>query len=643
MSFQERLKLELTLTLGGQSFTIPGGQLKHFAVRLSSHGFTASVTFWTALETDDAALFTAFQKPELLKVKLAISGVHNLPDPPPAPLVVQGLARARGVGGTPHGQLEGTDRRFRRYTIEFADAAQVLWRQHRPVVLYTSKTMQDVLTAFKPEGAQLNYDWDVLNAQQPLLCLGVGEDDAAASFYDFVCWYVDSRGGVWTYDSQKNQYTFSDSKPAGGQAASLGRPQVERVEVLLPPVIRHNVRILNSFTEGATTSTVEQSQSLTGVQHDVLLRTPITSDTEQRQALEKTRLRVRQQQLQVVFRQFPTVAVYPGALLELKAGALWNRALKSAGDDYRVIELSLTGNALEPSPQDGPQDPNAGYQVELETRLEQKSDTVPNLPAYRPPAYPIYVEGKMHSPGGDAMDRIYMTLEDEQTSVSTYRVTVPLWNQTVSVPAEPIQFPGEFYFPPYKNSRVLLALHFDRADIHRFLDWGETVRLPQDGQGDQLLLGKNKSSQTAFTHDYQDNKPVWQLARVSANDTETVRMSEGALLLQTKEVQGTITSTPTYDVTPQVETAKGDLSAGVTGAVGQATAAYRKSSASVNASISSAISETAAALEAAEGKVNAQVATARTTLQGAMQGLSGSTAKLASAATDAKATLNGLR
>ncbi|HVG61509.1 MAG TPA: hypothetical protein VNA24_23310 [Hyalangium sp.] len=642
MSFQERLKLELTLTLGGQSFTIPGGQIKHFAVRLSSHGFTASVTFWTGLETDDASLFTHFQKPDLVKVKLSISGVYDLPDSPPDPLVVQGLARARRLGGTPHGSLEGTDRRFRRYTIEFADAAQVLWRQHRPTVLYTDKAMSDVLTGFKADAIQLNYDWDVLTAQQPLLCLGVGEDDAAASFYDFVCWYVDSRGGFWTYDSQQNEYTFSGSKPAGGQAASLGRPQVERVEVLLPPVIRHSVRVLNSFAEGATTDTVDQSQAVTGVQHDVLLRTPITADAEERKAIEETRLRVRQQQLRLVFGQFPTVAVYPGALLKLDKGGLWNPALKSAGDDYRVIELSLTGSALAPGPQEGLQESGAGYQAELDARLEQKSDPVPNLPAYQPPAYPIYVEGKMHSPGGEATDRIYLTLEDEKNSVSTYRVTVPLWNQTVSVPAEPIHFPGEFYFPPYKNSRALLALHFDRADIHRFLDWGETVRTPQDGQGDQLLLGKNKTSQTAFTHDYQDNKPVWQLARVSGNDTETVRMSEGALLLQTKEVQGTPTTTPTYDVTPQVETAKGDLSAGVTGAVGEATAAYRKSSTAVNTKISSATSETAAALEAAEGEVSSQVATARSTLQGALDGLSGRTAALSSAATDAKATLNGL-
>jgi hypothetical protein len=642
MSFQERLKLELTLTLGGQSFTIPGGQIKHFAVRLSSHGFTASVTFWTSLEADDASLFTAFQKPDLLKVKLAISGVYDLPDSPPDPLVVQGLARARALGGTAHGSIEGTDRSFRRYTIEFADAAQVLWRQHRPTVLYTNKAMSDVLTGFKADAIQLNYDWDVLTPQQPLLCLGVGEDDAAASFYDFVCWYVDSRGGAWTYDSQQNEYTFSDSKPASGQAASLGRAQVSRVEVLLPPVIRHSVRVLNSFAESPTTNAVDQSQAVTGVQHDVLLRTPIATDAEQQKAVEETRLRVRQQQLRLVFRQFPTVVVHPGALLKLEKGGLWNPALKSAGDDYRVIELSLAGSALKSSPQAGLQDANAGYQVELDARLEQKSDPVPNLPAYRPPAYPIYVEGKMHSPGGEATDRIYMSLEDEKNSVFTYRITVPLWNQTVSAPAEPIHFPGEFYFPPYKNSRVLLALYFDRADIHRFLDWGETVRTPQDGQGDQLLLGKSKTSQTALTHDYQDSKPVWQLARVSANDTETVRMSEGALLLQTKEVQGTPATTPTYDVTPQVETSKGDLSAGVTGAVGQATAAYRSSSAAVNSKISSATSETAAALDKAEGEVSSQVASARSTLQGALDGLSGRTAALSSAATDAKATLNGL-
>ena len=163
----------------------------------------------------------------------------------------------------------------------------------------------------------------------------------------------------------------------------------------------------------------------------------------------------------------------------------------------------------------------------------------------------------MHSPGGEATDRIYLQVDDPKTSVSNWRVTVPLWNKTVSVPAEPGLFPGTFYFPPYKNERALVALHFDHAALHRFLDWGEGVRMPQDSQGDQLLFGKNGTNQTAMTHDYQDAKPVWNLGRVNSNDTEIVRISEGRLLIQTKEEPGGAATTPTYDVTPQVETAKG--------------------------------------------------------------------------------------
>ncbi|MDY7233081.1 hypothetical protein [Hyalangium rubrum] len=642
MSFEERLKLELSLTAGGQSFAIPGGQLKHFSARLSSHGFTASVTFWTALEKADAALLLAFKEPGLLKVRLAISGLYDLPDSPPDPLVLQGLARTRALGGLGHGSLDGEARDFRRYTIDFADAAQVLWRQHRPIELHTDKKMSDLLDAHKTDAITLDYDWDVLDAEQPLLCLGIGEDERPASFYDFIHWYVDSRDGVWTYDNQQDQYTLSKSKPSGGQASKLRRQHVERTELVLPPVIRHSARVLNSFSEGATSTDLEQEQATTGIRRDYLLRTPIASEAEQRQSLEKGRLGVRQRQVRLTFRQFPTIAIHPGALVRLEGG-LWSSGLKGSGEDLRVVELVLQGSALEPGPHSGPQDLNAGYQVELNARLEQKSDPVAELPTYRPPRYPIYVEGKIHSPGGGETDRIYLLVEDKKTSVTTYRVTVPLWNKTVSVPAEPIHTAGEFYFPPYKNERVLLALRFDRAEIQRFLDWGEGVRSPQDGQGDQLLLGKNSTSQTSLTHDYQDNKPVWRMHRASDKDTETIRMAEGVLLLQTKEEQGGASTTPTYDVTPQVETAKGDLSAGVSGAIGDATAAYQSSMAAVNEKIATATAETSAALEAAEAEVSSQVAAARSELQGALSGLAGRTNALGTAAADAKAALNGLR
>ncbi|MFY0564774.1 hypothetical protein ACN28E_13040 [Archangium lansingense] len=642
MAFQEKLKLELVLTAGDQSFSIPGGQVKHFSVRLAPYGFTASVSFWTSLEKQDAPLFAAFRAPDLLQLRLSVARVYPMEGTPPAPLVVQGLVRTRSLAGLSHGGLDGEERAFRHYSLEFADAAQVLWRQHRPTELYTDKTVADLLTAHKAGPLQLTCDWDVLQDEHPLLCLALGEDERRTSFYDFVLWYTHSRGGVWSYDSQKDTYLLAGKKPQGGTAATLDRREVERVDVQLPPPIRHAARVLNALAQGSTTVALEQAQAAQGISHDVLLRTPLTSVAEQRQTLEKGRLRVQQRQLQVTFRQLPTVAVHPGALVRLEGG-LWNSALTGGGEDQRVLSLELEGRALREGPHDEQQSPDAGYSLEMAARLEPKSEPVPTFPAYRSPRYPLYVEGKVVSPGGQEKDRSWFLLEDEKTSISQHRVQVPLWNKTVSIPAEPGFFPGHFYFPPYKNGRVLLALYFERAELRRFLDWGDTVHMPQDGQGDQMLLGKNDTSQTALSHDYQDSKPVWNLRRVSAADKQTVRISEGTMLLKVEEEQGAQKSESTYDVTPKVEAAKGDFSMAVGGAIGDTKASYRQSVGNIQAGIDSATAETMAALASARAALGAKVAAAKGELTGALDGFADRSAQVQGAATEARAALEKLR
>ncbi len=639
LPFSDKLKLELSVTAGEQAFAIPGGQVKDFSLRMTPTGFRCELTFWTALEKADAALFTAFCKPDLVRVRLALSGVF---DPPPAPLVVQGLVTEKRVSGTAHGTKDSVAVAFRQYTVTFEDAARVLWRQHRPVELHTAKKLSELLDAHKPGGLQLTYDWDALDAKQALVCLGLGDDHPAASFYDFVLWYVDTRGGALTYDSPQDTYTLSAKKPATGTVTGLSGKHVARVDVELPPVIRHGTRVLNGFGAGATTVALEQSQAVAGIQHDVLVRTPIAAVAEQRQSLEKERLRVRKRRLRLTFLDVPPIAMHPGALLKLD-GERWSPDLTGLGEEHRVAELAFDGVGLQAGPHDGQQETMQGFTLTLSMLLELKSDPVPELPAYRPPRYPIYVEGKVHSPGGEASDRIYLQVDDEKTSVTNYRVTIPLWNKTVSVPAEPGHFPGTFYFPPYKNERALVALHFDHAELNRFLDWGEGVRMPQDSQGDQLLFGKNGENQTALTHAFQDNKPVWNLGRVNANDTEVIRLSEGHLLIQTKEDPGGATTTPTYDVTPQVETAKGDLTAGVDGAVSDATAAYKESSAAVNAKLNAATEETGVALSAAEAQVKGKAGEARAQLTSALDGLDGQTGALSGAAAEAKAALAGLK
>lgn len=642
MAFQERLGLELSLSLGGQTFTVPGGQVESFSVRLVPWGFTASVMFWTGLEKDDAALFTAFSTPDLLGVRLATSGGYPVPQPPPEPLVLQGLARARALEARTHGLVEGAPVRFRRYTVDFADAAQVLWRQHRPTELLTGTTLADLLAAHTAGAITLDCDWDVLDEKRALICLALGEDAPGTSFYDFVVWLAHANGGAWTYDCARNRYALTGRKPAVSAAAKLDREKVERAEVLLPPVPRHAARVLNGSALQASTVDVAQDLAVTGIRHDFLVRTPIAAEAEQRQSLESSRLRVPQRRVRLTFRHFPTIAMHPGAGVRLE-GARWGTAAVGTGEDLRAVELSLAGRTLHEGPHDGLQTTDAGYTVELSALLERASDTAVSLPPYRVPRYPIHAEGKVHSPGGGEKDRIYLLSEDKKTSVLTWQVGVPLWNKTVSVPAVPGFFPGHFYFPPYKNARVLVALHFDRAELHRHLDWADGARLPQDGQGDGVLLGKNATSQTSLTHDYQDGKPVWHLRRVSGADTETLRMAEGVLLLQTKEDPGAGSTESTYDVSPQVETARADLTAGVNGALGETTAAYRTASGAAQAKLDGATAETQAALEAAQAAVAAKVGEARAELSGALSGLSGRTAPLTGAAAEAKAALEGLK
>ena len=154
----------------------------------------------------------------------------------------------------------------------------------------------------------------------------------------------------------------------------------------LPPVIRHSTRVLNGFGAAPTTVALEQAQAVAGIQHDMLVRTPIAAEAEQRQSREKERLRLRKRRLRLTFHDVPPSALHPGALIKLD-GPLWSPDLTGLGEDLRVAELSFDGVGLQTGAHDGQQEPTAGYEVTLSVLLEQKSDPVPELPAV--PAAPL--------------------------------------------------------------------------------------------------------------------------------------------------------------------------------------------------------------------------------------------------------------
>jgi hypothetical protein len=117
-------------------------------------------------------------------------------------------------------------------------------------------------------------------------------------------------------------------------------------------------------------------------------------------------------------------------------------------------------------------------------------------------------------------------------------VKIPLFeDQIIPAPFNPNLLPGHFYFPAYKGERMLVALDFQRAWIKRFLDWRTGARMPQDGQGVQLLVGKTPENGTALKHYYTDDKPVLLMQRTHDKDTQKIQLNEGTLLIQVKEEQ----------------------------------------------------------------------------------------------------------
>ena len=171
----------LTIALGVKStagsYAVPGGQVKAVSLDLTRWGFSARVEFVVSVESDGGALVKALGANELLRVELSITTLKDPGQPQPPPLVLHGIARGRSVAGLSYGDVDGSPRAFHHCGIDFGDPASVLWRQHRPIELYTGKSLADVLNAHKPEGVSLTYDWTTLDTARPMIFLGIGADD----------------------------------------------------------------------------------------------------------------------------------------------------------------------------------------------------------------------------------------------------------------------------------------------------------------------------------------------------------------------------------------------------------------------------------------------------------------------------------
>jgi len=545
-SFEERLVVSLTLTFaGGKTHKINPGSIKRFTLELWSWGFDGEVEF---LLTDNSAhggqekdtLLPDFLKPNLVEVSLEVSAV--LPETSARPthtaVKVKGLLTEKTLveevaPGAKSSVLH------RRYGLRFQDAARVLWRQHYPCALYTQKTVKDVLEAHKGDKIPLAYDWQAgLGVSHAMLFVGL-DPRAGASFYDWVLWYVYGHGGVFTYDYEKQGYKFAEAKSTAGTPLQLHTDNLSALEVLLPEVIRHDVTVLNATAVSPQTQPIKQKQAVAGIRQDVLLCTPISDEVQARVDLETAQLKPRGPELEVLWRSFPEKAFTPGALVKLPSNEAWGAAGLAKDQTLRVRSMHLAGEVLEKQgSEEVYSDPDVLFSFRMDTRLEPKDEPHVDLPAWQPPGYPRYVEGLIVSEQGAEKDETWQAYTDSATSLDMYKVKIPLFaDQVIPAPFNPNLLPGHFYFPAYKGERVLVALDLKRAWIKRFLDWRTGARLPQDGQGVHLLVGKTPESGTSIKHFYTDDKPVFLMQRTNDKDTQKLQLDEGTLLIVVKEEQ----------------------------------------------------------------------------------------------------------
>jgi hypothetical protein len=536
--FTDALEMTLELTIGGETFQVPGANIKFLKISIRPYGFTARLSFWVSSEKGRDELFSSFITQDLIEVRLDVEPHLKPQDADIESLTLQGYVTGKALLKEltiENIHMRGDMVLFRHYRIDFADPARMLWRQHFPCDLLVDGSVKDLIEANKATGVELTYDWDILDSEFAINTLSPGASENSTSFYDFIVWYAASHNGIFSYDSKENQYTLSGTKDRSWTAIEMSELEIEDYRIEFPETIRYNDRLLNTFSDDPKKSETSREEAKEGLRRDILLREPISSEFEDAFSLESRKQKVREHEIILTHRRFPLLTYRPGSFVKFEGG-LWSGKIFLQGNEYRVRDIFLQANAANDAPDADHNMPYTQYNMDMRSRLELTSEEALSMPPFKAPSYPIYVEGKIVSEQGQEEEETYQIYQHPQTELDQYRVTIPLFDdKQVVVPFEPLFAPGHFYFPAFKGARVLLALDFHSARIVGFLDWRPGGRLPMDSQGDHLLLGKSADSNTSISHVYVDNKPQLKMKRTSSKDTEIIQLQEGTIILQTKE------------------------------------------------------------------------------------------------------------
>ena len=637
--FPDRLKVTLTISVAGQSFTIPAGSIETLELDAQPWGFQAKVRFLVSSEEMEDTLFPRLITRDRIDVRIALVP-RPLDDPEDASdraLVFEGIVVEREIVETVSLALEGKPMLRRAYALTISDPLSACWAEHKPLDLLASACMKDALERNKPAGIDFVYELPRLENKQDVLCVPL-RGDGRVSFRDFVVAYLEESAGVLEQLGPSPKYRFGGDKKTIRSTIALEPHEVERLAVIPREPRRHDARVLNPFVESAKREELANSAAIDSVRRDEIAHELVPANFDKRVALEKKRQRPGEHAITVSFRRCPDRIPRPGAGVSLSDA--FSRANLPSGKTYRAVALRMSAQRAEDETAEL-RDESARFSIALTLEAELASDPTPHLPPFRRVEEAVFVEARVLSASGGDDDRTWFAGENESAGTWQVRCDVPLFNVTVVVPFEPGSLPGHFFFPPYKRQRVLLRLERDRARIARYLDWAANARTPQDAQGDRIAFGYGEANGTTLDHAYTDDAPALTITRTLAGDTELLTLKPETIFMQVEEKTVKAALTPKYDVSAKVEAAKAKLVGEVEASVGAITGRFEASASGVSSSISDAGADVEAALTEAEAKLTGKLAAVRTELSQMGETLGDAPARIAAAVSAAKAEILG--
>ncbi|MFO0660576.1 MAG: hypothetical protein U0165_12200 [Polyangiaceae bacterium] len=534
--FTDRLASKLELTLGSSTFSIESRDIERIELHMRAWGFSGEVVFWVVCTTspDEDTVFAEFVKPDVAKAALTLARAFDEPDEEAEALVVHGIISDKRIQEKAVDDVAGAPVLMRRYAFHFEDTAHAHWRHHRPTALYVDSTLQTLIDDHVPTGVTLEHAWTASSTQYQVLSLGLGVEDTPAHFGDFIAWLTDRQHIGLFYDYVNDKYKLTTTKPTVSEPPKLEVDDVESIEVLFPKVRRDKVVVLNAYTDASEKKKEgTNANEVTGLRSDFLVRTSIASQVTSRSTLEGSRASQQMPGVKFTLMRFPVDVLAPGVgigLVDDFSSNLW-----AQNKSFRIVAIDMVAT-LEGEQVGVDAETGGTYSMSYEIEAEQASDPVFRRPEYQTPVWPFKVEGKTLSETGADDEETYQIYQDSTTSLDQYKVKIPLFDdKKVVVLFEPITLSGHFYFPAYKDERVLIALHFDHANLVGFLDWRPGGRLPLESQGNHILFGKKAASQTSLQHIYQDAKPVLAIKRTDDKDEQTIRIFDGTIIMTTKE------------------------------------------------------------------------------------------------------------